>query len=124
MKEKLFLKMRWLVSQTKVNRYQTSPVWRDGLPFLLCGGGREMDVYRGALKQVSSQWKLQNLQIKPPASLAAKGIGVVDFHRVSVAHGLSYTADNLGQIEREEDVPDIRYPNASRPGYSENYIEK
>jgi hypothetical protein len=122
--EKLFLKMRWLISQTKQHRYQTAPVWKDGLPFLLCGGGRNMDVYRDAIKQVTSQWKLQELQLKPPASLVARGIGAADFHRVSVAHGLSFTADNLGQIVREEDVPDIRHSNSSRANLSENYIDK
>ncbi len=36
--ERLYILMRQLISDTKRVRYQTSPVWESGLPFLLCGG--------------------------------------------------------------------------------------
>jgi len=44
--------------------------------------------------------------------------------KISVAHGLRYAADNLGQIERESEVADIRRTRELREDRSERYIEK
>jgi len=64
------------------------------------------------------------VHVSLPESFASGAIGESDFHRVSVAHGLSYAADNLGQIERESEVKDIRRTRGLREDRSERYIEK
>jgi hypothetical protein len=122
--ERLFLLMRKLISETKRIRYQTSPVWESGLPFLLCGGGKDIDVYRNAMTQVRSQWSLLEMRLSLPESFVATGVGASEFHRVSVAHGLSFSAENLGQIQPESEVADIRKPQSVGVNFVERYIEK
>jgi len=122
--ERLFLLMRQLISDTKRIRYQTSPVWESGLPFLLCGGGKDIDVYRKAMMQVRSQWSLLEMRLSLPESFVATEVGASEFHRVSVAHGLSFSADNLGQIQPESEVADIRKPQSVGINFAERYIEK
>jgi hypothetical protein len=122
--ERLFLVVRKLVTETKQFRYQTSPVWKSGLPFLLCGGGKDLDVYKKSMNQVRSQWPLLEMKLALPESFVATAVGASEFHRVSVAHGLSFSADNLGQIQPESEVPDIRRVQGASINLSERYIEK
>jgi hypothetical protein len=116
--------VRKLVAETKQFRYQTSPVWKSGLPFLLCGGGKDLDVYKNSMNQVRSQWPLLEMRLALPESFVATAVGASEFHRVSVAHGLSFSADNLGQIQPEAEVPDIRRVQGVSINLSERYIEK
>jgi hypothetical protein len=122
--DKLFGTMRRLIAATKTYRYETSPAWTEGMPYLLSGGGKNVDVYRSVLSQARTQWPLLEMRLRVPESFASGAIGEPDFHRVSVAHGLSYAADNLGQIERESEVADIRRTRSVREDMSERYIEK
>lgn len=46
------------------------------------------------------------------------------FHRVSVAHGLSFLAENLTRTLRRSEVPDITARPSLKEDYLERYIEK
>lgn len=122
--DKLFGTIRKLIAETKTYRYETSPAWTEGMPCLLSGGGKDVDIYRGVLSLARTQWPLLEMRLRVPESFASGAIGESDFQRVSVAHGLSYAADNLGQIERESEVADIRRTRELREDRSERYIEK
>ena len=109
---------------TKSQRYEASPAWKEGIPFFLCGGGRNVDVYREAIQRVKANRPLLEMQLPWPDGLVPGELAHRDFHRVSVAHGLSYSADNIGQIERKSEVPDLHRSPLVTVDYSSSYIEK
>jgi len=113
-----------VVRETKMRRYETSPAWTEGLPFFLCGGGRDVDVYREAIGRVEADRDLLEMQLPWPNGLVPGKLLRRDFHRVSVAHGLSYSADNIAQIERKSEVPDLHRSPGAVTDYSSRYIEK
>jgi hypothetical protein len=120
--------IRWflekLLRRTRSTRYGTSPTWESGVPFFLSGGGNSVDAYREAIEVVRRDWCLEEIQLPWPEGLVEGSLKLRDFHRISVAHGLSDSADNIGLIERKSEVPDLY--RAQKPGadYSDRYIEK
>lgn len=113
-----------VLRKTKAERYETSPAWKAGVPFFFCGGGRTIDAYREAIAKSQEGRVLSEIQMPWPDGLQPGKLQRHDFHRVSVAHGLSYSADNIGQIERKSEVPDLRRSPMARADYRSRYIEK
>lgn len=71
------------------------------LPFLLCGGGRSIALYDHFQKCINSpssstQLKLRLLAYDRPAGLEPKHLTKEQFHRLSVAYGLS--VENIGEV--------------------------
>jgi hypothetical protein len=122
--DQVHISLERLLRKTKARRYETSPAWKEGVPFFLCGGGRNVDVYREAIRRVKADRLLFEMQLPWPDSLVPGKLARQDFHRVSVAHGLSYSADNIGQIERRSEVPDLHRSPLADVDYSSRYIEK
>lgn len=118
------LALEKVLRKTKATRYETSPAWKAGVPFFFCGGGRTIDAYREAITKSKQGWVLSEMQMPWPDGLQPGKLQKHDFHRVSVAHGLSYSADNIGQIERKSEVPDLRRSQMATVDYSSRYIEK
>jgi hypothetical protein len=118
------ISLRKPLLHTKVRRYETSPAWREGIPFFLCGGGRNVDAYREAIMKTKADWNLVETQLPWPAGLVPGRLVREDFHRVAVAHGLSYSAVNIGEIERKSEVPDLHRSRLATADYSDRYIEK
>lgn len=118
------LALEKVLRKTKAIRYETSPAWKAGVPFFFCGGGRTIDAYREAIAKSKQGWVLSEMQMPWPDGLQPGKLQKHDFHRVSVAHGLSYSADNIGQIERRSEVPDLRRSQMVTVDYSNRYIEK
>ena len=81
-------------------------------------------MYREAMQRVAKDRCLIEMALPLPGSLVTGKLASHDFHRVSVAHGLSYSAENLGQIERKSEVPDLRRHQSTRADYTSRYIEK
>ena len=113
-----------VLSKTKLRRYAHSPAWRDGVPFFLCGGGNNVDAYRDAITKVRGRYKLVEMKFPTPGGLVAGRLAREDFHRISVAHGLSYSPLNLGEVEGRSEVPDLPAPLASTMNYTSQYLEK
>jgi hypothetical protein len=113
-----------VLRKTKALRYETSPAWREGVPFFICGGGREVDAYRAAISTVQAARHLTEIDLPWPDGLVAGKLHRRDFHRVSVAHGLSYAADNIGQIERKSEVPNLQRSPMTRRDISDRYVSK
>jgi len=122
--EQFHLALEKVLRQTKAQRYETSPAWKEGVPFFICGGGRNIDAYKDAIKRSEAGRVLEEMQMPWPDGLEPGKLLKRDFHRVSVAHGLSYSADNIGQIERKSEVPDLRRSQFATADYSSRYIEK
>jgi hypothetical protein len=120
----LFLSIQRLLRATRSRRYETSPAWREAVPFFFSGGGRNVDVYREAIARIVPEERLLEMPLPLPEGLKSGKLPRQDFHRVSVAHGLSYSADNLGKIERRSEVPDLQRPRSSRADYTSRYVDK
>lgn len=118
------ISLEQLLRQTKARRYETSPAWNEGVPFFLCGGGRNVDAYREATRRIGTKWRLLEMQLPWPDGLVHGELAPSDFHRVSVAHGLSYSQENIGEIERESEVPDLVRTVSATVDYTSGYIDK
>ena len=127
--ERIFTdKIRWflesLLRRTRSTRYGTSPMWEKGFPFFLAGGGNKVDAYREAIRAICKNWRLEEIVLPLPDGMVSGQLTRAEFHRVSVAYGLSDSADNIGLIDRKSEVPDLYRTRAASAGYSDRYIEK
>ena len=120
----LHLSIRQVLHMTKTDRYETSPRWREGVPFFLSGGGRDVDAFREALRKTSSDRTMVELSLPVPEDVVLGSVAHSDFHRLSVAHGLSSLAENLARTLRRSEVPDLRRVRGYKTDYTESYIEK
>lgn len=69
--------------------------------FLLSGGGRTIALYKRFINLInssksSSQLRLHPIEMGVPRALQAQHIGISEFHRLSVAYGLSFS--KIGEI--------------------------
>lgn len=122
--EQFLLALEKVLRNTKARRYGTSPAWQEGVPFFICGGGRDVDAYREAIRKVQAERHMTEISLPWPEGLVPGKLQSQDFHRVSVAHGLSYAAENIGQIERKSEVPDLYRSGSVKVDNSDRYIEK
>jgi len=122
--DELRISIQKVLGSTKARRYETSPNWSEGVPFVLSGGGRSIDAYRDALTKLRTDWHLEEIDLPLPNGLIKGTLSRADFHRVSVAHGLSYSKDNLGTIDRKSEVPDLRRRRSTGVDITSRYIEK
>jgi len=113
-----------VLRKTKSDRYEPSPAWKAGVPFFFCGGGKTIDAYREAIAKCKEGRILSEIQMPWPDGLQPGKLKKHDFHRVSVAHGLSDSADNIGKIERKSEVPDLRRSPMATKDYRSGYPEK
>jgi hypothetical protein len=120
----LHLSIRKVLHVTKSSRYETSPRWVEGVPFFLSGGGRNVDAFREAIRKTVSERNMVELSLPVPENVVLGKVAAGDFHRLSVAHGLSSSADNLAKTLRRSEVPDLRRVRTSKTDYSERYIDK
>jgi hypothetical protein len=122
--EMLHLSIRRVLHLTKSNRYETSPAWVQGVPYFFSGGGRNVDSYREAIRRSKKERNLIEMSLPTPEGIVLGKMGAVDFHRLSVAHGLSYPSLNLARTLRRSEVPDLRRVSRSSEDYRDRYIEK
>lgn len=120
--------IRNVVTKTKNRRDPNSSHWQDGLPVFLCGGGAGVEVYKEAINACSkylnknlhiSSFDLKNIPM--PEGLYAPGLLLENYHRIAVAYGLSYTIDDVGEINQPIQIKDISN-NVNSKDYTENYI--
>jgi hypothetical protein len=108
--------LRRVVAHTKTSRDPNSPKWKEGLPIFLCGGGSQMQFYSSRMiKQVEKEllknfkWEGFRLSSIPkPTNLIAEGLHPRDYHRLSVAYGLSFLYEDIGMIVPPSEVDDVK----------------
>jgi hypothetical protein len=92
--------------RTKINPEREQ--WKN-FPFLLTGGARDVDIYKKFIAQVrrakNYHVDLQEIEMRKPENLESPGLSSADYHRISVAYGLSFL--NLGKILTPENVKDL-----------------
>lgn len=114
-----------VLAKTKKNRYRGSRHWKDGIPVFICGGGANVPFYRNALRRLNrpTEYPMRVIQMERPDILKAPGLNAQDFHRLSVAYGLSFDAFDIGRIRPIDDTPDDDPPPAG-PSYTDAYVSK
>ena len=96
---------------TKTVRYPQSRTWTEGLPVFVSGGGSACDFYQQALVDLfppKYHWMTRQEQLPVPQDLRAAGVDERGFGRLAVAYGLSFDADDIGEITRPENIEDAR----------------
>ncbi len=116
--------IRKVLHDTKTVRYETSPRWEQGVPFFLSGGGRNLDAFQDAIRKTTSARKMIEMSLPVPENVVLGKVATRDFHRLSVAHGLSSPAENLAKTLRRSEVPDLQRVRGNKTDYKERYIEK
>jgi hypothetical protein len=122
--DQLHLAIRKIFHETKSYRYPNSPAWTEGIPFFLTGGGGPIDAYRDAVSRCAKDRKMIKLALPIPLDVDLGRMVPDHFHRVSVAHGLSFLAENLTRTLRRSEVPDMEGRSRVKEDYRERYIEK
>jgi len=86
-----------VLRQTKARRYETSPAWSEGVPFFLCGGGR-MSTPIGGDQKNGTKWRCWRCSYHGRMVWCKGKLAPQRLHRVSVAHGLSYSKRTSGRL--------------------------
>ena len=111
--DELFIK--WLhhcvgriLDYTKKYREPGAEAWKEGMRIFLTGGGAACAIYKsGIIRAFSTMGTKPLFTTFPMLEAAAKCVGEHDFHRVSVAFGLTYDAESIGTMVQPKDIEDI-----------------
>lgn len=82
--------------------------WREGMPLMLCGGGKRVDFYRavaGTLVSPEYGDPMWEVFIDVPENLDAPSLLQKDMDRLSVAHGLSFDRFDIGDVSWPTPIP-------------------
>ena len=96
------------------------------LQFLLCGGGRSVGLYQKFVDRINSpnsgtRLRLHRLEIDRPAQLEPRSLGTSEYHRLSVAYGLSFL--DIGDVITPENIPPLPPPASLEDRYG-TYVSK
>lgn len=108
--EKIKIKILKVLAYTRKNRYYSSPKWQNGIRTFVCGGGAQSLIYLAAINKVKEDYNLLPINLPLPENLIAINLAQANFHRVSVAYGLSFDAMNIGKIIFKTDIDDLKKP--------------
>ncbi|MEI6302983.1 MAG: hypothetical protein WCR74_16185 [Betaproteobacteria bacterium] len=98
-----------LIGHTQTRRYAKAPEWRQGLPAFLAGGGSNCEIYSNSLAAAFSRMQVGLKRTPFPLLEEAtklNGVGEQDFHRLSVAYGLTFDAESMGKILAPDQIKD------------------
>ena len=88
--------------------YPTAPEWKKGLRVFLTGGGASCTIYRTGVERAFRSIGTPPFFTEfPVLERVATKLGNEDFHRMSVAFGLTYDAESIGKIIRPRDIDNI-----------------
>lgn len=98
-----------VLSYTRAQRYGKAPEWREGLPVFLSGGGSDCDTYSRALAVACASSNVPHRRSSFPLleeAVAGGAFKSSEFHRLSVAYGLTFDAQSIGRILAPHEVDD------------------
>ena len=119
-----------VLNYTRSSRYGRAPEWGKGVPVFLAGGGSECSVYAQSLANAFRRLNVPALRTSFPLleeTMRGTTLTEGEFHRLSVAYGLTFDADDLGKIlapHQIEDAPRLGAGGAlraNRPDRDELY---
>ena len=91
-------------------KYPRSPKWKDGVSFLLCGGGANVDLYQKLAETMVENRQptaLSRVMLPKPETLQAPLADASSYDRLSVAYGLSFDQYNIGEVTRSDEIENI-----------------
>jgi hypothetical protein len=98
-----------VLSYTRAQRYGRAPEWREGLPVFLSGGGSDCNTYSRALAATCASCNVPHRRTSFPLleeAAAGGSFSSSEFHRLSVAYGLTFDAQSIGRILAPHEVDD------------------
>ncbi len=107
-KKKVMKQINSCFAYTKERMAPLEEEWETGIPLLMCGGGARVEFYGEITRILTAQghgYHLHNYQLPPLDNLDAPGILDKDLDRLSVAHGLSFDAFEIGKITNPPPFP-------------------
>ena len=114
-----------ILTKTRKNRRAT--VWKEVLPVIFAGGGRQSAIHRDAFGDFEGDWiRLTETNgiklVEPSIPIGLKAMcETSEYHRLSVAWGLSITKDDFGDIVLPGEIPPDRKKFLD---LSNNYVSK
>lgn len=98
-----------VLTWTRFRMDRTAPEWATSIPLFFAGGGANLDVYRNGVDRAfaRSPWKYKQRRFPRPRDLAPTQFKVDDdvIARMSVAYGLTFDAEQIGQFIPPSDIP-------------------
>lgn len=75
--------------------------FHDLITTFICGGGSHVELYRKEVAVINNGYPLKILSLPVPERLRSEGITLSNYHRLSVAYGLSYDPFDIGVVIRK-----------------------
>lgn len=105
--------VRKVIKESMFKRNPNSVAWQNGLPVFLCGGGSQIGAYQAIIPHAEE--RLQNTafsgfepkQLPRPVNLETTDIPPKEYHRMSVAYGLSFPCIDIGEINPPGPISDL-----------------
>lgn len=119
--------IRKTIWHIRKKRDPNSPDWSSNLLIFMCGGAREVDLYRQVIQGIEA-WLhefipscpgVRIIPILKPKSLQAESDNT-SYHRLAVAWGLSHESFNIGTYDRPNEIDDV--PPPQRRDFSDRFI--
>lgn len=103
------------IKDTKYHRDPYSSVWGTELPVFICGGGGRLSSYRQMIREMGERcahaWDLFRgfaiKKIPKPDNLETPDLSPDEYDRLAVAYGLSFTADEIGEVIAQSKISDV-----------------
>lgn len=114
-----------VITHTKKTRDPRSSGWTKGIQTLLSGGGSLCEVYKKATELAFDATPRIDIKLPLPENIEGN-IKPNDFHRLSVAYGLTYDKDDIGKIlspNEIEDFSNTSQENRYKPDRDEIYAK-
>lgn len=115
-----------VLGKTKQNKNRKASEWRNGITSFICGGGINSNIYKEIMKEVQdskdlfSQFKLTYSTLDYPGNIKSR-FNIYNFHRLSVAYGLSYSSFNWPKIPTYEVDDEVVEKPKLRGDFGDNY---
>lgn len=121
--------VRKVIKESRFRRNPNSPAWQEGLPVFLCGGGSQIGMYKNIIPHAQKRLShaafsgFDQKQLPKPVNLETADIPPRDYHRMSVAYGLSFPCIDIGEIIPPGAVEDL-VANEKILNISGYYVDK
>lgn len=121
--------LRKTIIHLRRKRDQNSPRWCEALPVFVCGGAKDMRLYREVMScvhswlptYIPSSHGIRRIDLPKPESLEAE-VNNDSYHRLAVAWGLSHLRFNIATYRRPSEIKDMS-PKKKR-NISDKFISK
>lgn len=119
--------LRAVLKYTKDHRYPISRHWETGVPTFLVGGGALVQAYRDRIQRFESlhpPFLIHTMDLDTPEDLRAPDAPKNSYNRLSVAYGLSFGPDDIGEVRRKAETEDVHAPVGAAGAFADKFVGK